>query len=205
MAINITVRLPWHMNGWNGTVCEDPKANTYCSGRFSYPGDTIATTKDVHYEVLHAGKHCGQINPPPCAMSCNVFGSEPIRCYFEPPTWFKGAKGIWAYVPPYTTHIWPYEQMYTEEVKAAAPAGRLYDNDVRRELARKYFDELVPNETILVYYANYSNPFSDEEKQRYIVVGIARLGQEVGREMFFEDVSEEIKKKYADGIIWQRL
>ncbi|NLK39788.1 MAG: AAA family ATPase [Clostridiales bacterium] len=204
MAINITVRLPWHMNGWNGTVCEDPKANTYCSGRFSYPGDTIATTKDVHYEVLHAGKHCGQINPPPCAMSCNVFGSEPIRCYFEPPTWFKGAKGIWAYVPPYTTHIWPYEQMYTEEVKAAAPAGRLYDNDVRRELARKYFDELVPNETILVYYANYSNPFSDEEKQRYIVVGIARLGQEVGREMFFEDVSEEIKKKYADGIIWQR-
>ncbi len=55
MATNITVRLPWHMNGWNGTVCKDPKGNTYCSGRFSYPGDAIATTKDEAYEVGYAG------------------------------------------------------------------------------------------------------------------------------------------------------
>ncbi len=62
MATNITVRLPWHMNGWNGTVCRDPKGNTYCSGRFSYPGDAIATTKDETYEIGCAGKHCGQFD-----------------------------------------------------------------------------------------------------------------------------------------------
>lgn len=81
MATNVTIRLPWHMNGWNGTLCKDPKGNTYCSGRFSYPGDAIATTKDEAYEVGCAGKHCGQLDtPPPCALSCNVFGSEAIRC-----------------------------------------------------------------------------------------------------------------------------
>ncbi|GHV41656.1 hypothetical protein FACS1894187_23530 [Synergistales bacterium] len=53
MATNITVRLPWHMDGWNGTVCADPKANTYCSGRYSYPGDMIAGAKNEQYERLY--------------------------------------------------------------------------------------------------------------------------------------------------------
>ena len=205
MATNITVRMPWHMDGWNGTVCRDPKGNTYCSGRFSYPGDAIATTKNEDYEVGCAGKHCGKLDvPPPCALSCNAFGSEPIRCRHEPPTWFNGAKGIWAEVPPYTVNIWPYEQMYTEEVTASAEAGRAYNNDTRRRLARDYFAKLVPNETILVYYANYSNPFSDEESQRYVVVGIARLSQPVGSEMFYDNCSDEIKQKFANGLVWQR-
>jgi len=63
-----------------------------------------------------------------------------------------------------------------------------------------------------MYYANYSNPFSDEETQRYIVVGIARLSEPVGKEMFFENVPDDIagfrmarvaKKNYAGGRVWQ--
>lgn len=92
-----------------------------------------------------------------------------------------GRAGVLADVPPYTVHIWPYEQMYGKEVTDTAAAGRSYNNDTRRKLA-KYFDQLAPNESILVYYANYSNPFSDLEKQRYIV-GIARLSQQVGRDV----------------------
>jgi len=205
MATNITVRLPWHMNGWNGTVCKDPKGNTYCSGRFSYPGDTIARKKDESYEVEFAGKHCSQLDiPPPCALSCNAFGGKAMRCLHEPPNWFNGASGVWAEVPPYTVNIWPYEQMYSKEVQATAAAGKSYNNNTRRRLAREFFDQLTPNESLLVYYANYSNPFSNEEKQRYIVVGIARLGQPVGSEMFYENVSEEIKRDYANGLVWQR-
>ena len=56
----------------------------------------------------------------------------------------------------------------------------------------------------MVYYANYSNPFSDEEKQRYIVVGIARLGETVGNEMFFNNISEETAKNYVNELVWQR-
>jgi hypothetical protein len=205
MAVNITVRLPWHMNGWNGTVCKDPKANTYCSGRHSYPGDTIAKAKQEDYEIRNAGKHCAQLEePPPCALSCNVFGNETMRCYHKPPEWFDDAKGIWTEVPPYTTYIWPYEQMYGEEATSNTTPGYTYNNDARREQAQKYFAQLISEESILVYYANYSNPFSDEEKQRYIVVGIARLCQPVGKELFFENVSERIAKNYAGGLVWQR-
>ena len=205
MSTNITVRLPWHMNGWNGTVCADPKANTYCSGRHSYPGDMIAGAKNEEYEASCAGKHCKKLDiPPPCSLSCNAFGSEPIRCFHKPPTWFKQGDGIWADVPPYTVNIWPYEQMYTEEVTASASQGRSYNNDTRRKLAYEFFSRLVPKKSVMVYYANYSNPFSDEEKQRYIVVGIARLGETVGNEMFFNNISEETAKNYANGLVWQR-
>ena len=193
------------MNGWNGTVCKDPRANTYCSGRHSYPGEHIAAKKDEEYEINCAGQHCGKLEiPPPCTFSCNAFGDKPVRCFHEPPEWFNGgANGIWANVPPYTVNIWPYEQMYDEEATLNAAPGRTYNYDNRLEGARKYFAKLIPSESILVYYASYSNPFSDEETQRYIVVGIARL-QDIGKEMFYENVSEEIAKKYAGGFIWQR-
>lgn len=205
MATNITVRLSWHMNGWNGSVCKDPRANTYCAGRYSYPGDAIAKNKDEKYEVEHAGKPCALLNKLlPCALSCNAFGKETIPSLHQPPEWFAGAKAIKADVPPSTVFIWPYEQMYTEEVMATAKDGRKYNNDLRRKLAKEYFDQLIPNESILVYYANNSNPFSEEEKQRYIVVGISRLGQPVGRELFYEDVPDDIKIKNAGGIVWQR-
>lgn len=205
MAKNITVRLPWHMNGWNGTVCDDPRGNTYCSGKFSYPGDVIAKAKNEEYEMTIAGKHCGQLSdPPPCSISCNAFGSESLRCKHIPPSWFKGATAVWTDVPPYTVHIWPYEQMYSEEVKANAPIGKTYNFEKRRENAKAYFDELVPNESVLVYYANYSNPFSDEEKQRYVIVGVALLGQPVGGEILYENVSKEIEEKYGGGFVWQR-
>ncbi len=160
MATNITVRLPWHMNGWNGTVCADPKANTYCSGRYTYPRDTIAKAKREDEEILVAGMHCGQLdNQPPCAFSCNTFGNEAIRCYHPPPDWFEGATGLWADIPPYTINIWPYEQMYGDEATSNTEPGRAYNNDARREEARKYFAQLTPGESVLVYYANYSNPF----------------------------------------------
>ncbi|MCL2152842.1 MAG: AAA family ATPase [Oscillospiraceae bacterium] len=205
MAINITVRLPWHMNGWNGTICTDPKANTYCSGRYSYPGDSIATSKREAYEISVAGQHCSNLDdPPPCALSCNAFGSEPIKCYHKPPGWYTGANGVWADVPPYTVNIWPYEQMYGLEATSNTAPGRSFNSDARREQALKYFAQLTPYETILVYYANYSNPFSDEEKQRYIVVGIARLGDSVGQEMFYENVTDVRSKSNAGGLVWQR-
>src|SRR5688572_28594714 len=27
---HVSVRVPWHDRGWDGSVCEDPKANTSC-------------------------------------------------------------------------------------------------------------------------------------------------------------------------------
>ena len=30
MAQHISIRVPWHDNGWNGTICLDPSGNNAC-------------------------------------------------------------------------------------------------------------------------------------------------------------------------------
>ena len=49
MTTHISARLAWHDSGWNGRVCRDPKANTYCVGQHSYQKELLAT-RDLAWE-----------------------------------------------------------------------------------------------------------------------------------------------------------
>jgi hypothetical protein len=48
MAKHISLRLAWYSNGWDGTICKNPEKNTYCVGRYSYPGDVISNLRDLN-------------------------------------------------------------------------------------------------------------------------------------------------------------
>jgi exodeoxyribonuclease V alpha subunit len=64
---HLSVRLAWHDNGWNGKICKNPKDNVYCVGRYSFPGDLIATKRDLDWEEKNSGVHCSELNRiPPC-------------------------------------------------------------------------------------------------------------------------------------------
>jgi len=89
--------------------------------------------------------------------------------------------------------------MYGDDVKRH---GR-FDYNQRLAKAREYFREIEPNRSLIFYYANYSNPFSEDEAKRYLLIGLSRV-KAVGEELFFEGCSEEIKEKYAGGFVWQR-
>jgi len=207
-AANITLRLAWHSDGWNGHVCTDPRANTYCSGRHSDPGGSIAKKKDVTWESSPdvAGKSCAQVGKPvPCAISCNAFGLEGIAAIQEPPAWFKsGSKEMRLDLPPATACTWPYEIMYSDDVKIKDPGShQIWDNKKRLEKAKDYFNDLKPSKSIIVYYANYSNPFSGEDRQRYIVVGISRLKSKGGIK-FFNNAPENKAGQYDNDVyVWQ--
>ena len=69
MAKHISVRMAWHDNGWNGAICKNPKANTYCIGRFSYPGDAISSNRDVHWEQSVCGKACSKLDGIPLVLA----------------------------------------------------------------------------------------------------------------------------------------
>jgi ATP-dependent exoDNAse (exonuclease V) alpha subunit len=207
MVCHISVRLSWHDNGWNGHICKNPKTNTYCVGPYSYPGDLIAQKRDLIWEDNFKGKSClkaYQKNEkiPPCSYSINAFGKEEIYAESEPPEFFQDntRTKIWK-MPPYSVSTWPYEEMYKEEVKN--PDGT-YNNKKRLEAAREFFSKLEPGKTLIFYYANYSNPFSEEDRKRYVLVGVSRL-KEIGEELFYEGCSEETIKKFAGGFIWQRV
>jgi len=200
VTIHMSARIAWHMDGWNGHVCQKPAANTYCVGTHSYPGEMIAERRNLPLEILDAGKCCTRINHiPACCYSVNAFGSKPITAFAMPPDWWKddAAREEWQ-LPPATVCVWPYEQMYGPKV--TNPDGK-FNYEKRLAFAREYFSQFTPDQSLVFYYANYSNPLNQEE-QRYAIVGLSRI-KSVGEVRFFDRASQVNKDKYAGGFVWQ--
>ncbi len=204
MAEHLTVRLAWHDDGWNGRVCEKPDCNSYCIGRQSYPGDVIARERDLDIEAENAGRSVAALagaDLPPCVYSVNAFGPDSIKGYSKPPDFFRGGaqRTEWD-IPPSTTCAWPYEAMYGDDVRDER--GRL-DNDQRSRNADEFFTKIENDKSLIFYYANYSNPFSDEESPRYVLVGASRV-KKVGGRLIYDGANASVRQQYAGGLIWAR-
>lgn len=206
MVKHISIRLAWHNDGWNGHICKNPKANIYCCGHYSYPGNIIARDKDLEWESKPEvqGKPCTKLDKiPPCSCSINAFGQDTVRTFQEPPVWFKdSSEGKYIDLPPATVCTWSYDAMYGDDVERKNENGQKYDNNKRFENVKEYFSKIEEDKSLLFYYANYSNPYSQEDANHYVLVGVSRLKKK-GDFHFYNNVSERIKKNYAKGLIWQ--
>jgi hypothetical protein len=70
MTTHITVRMAWHDSGWNGHICQNPKANVYCVGRHSFPNEVIPNERNGEWEQRHKGIAANTLgNLLPCAWS----------------------------------------------------------------------------------------------------------------------------------------
>lgn len=208
MPHHISIRLAWHTSGWNGHICKNPKGNAYCVGPYSYPGDLIALERDLSWEEKFKGQSCLEAfkkekRIPPCCYSINAFGKEEIYAKSDPPEFFQDDTQTkeWK-MPPSSVCIWPYEEMYKDGVRN--PDGT-YNYEKRLKAAREYFSLVEPGKTLIFYYANYSNPFSENDQKKYVVIGVSRLKKRPDEELFYDGCSEETRKKFAGGFIWQRV
>lgn len=201
MTIHISARVAWHNDGWNGHICRDPVANTYCVGAHSYPGTYIAEKRSLEWEASVKGKPCSELEQiPPCCYSYNAFGTEEVPAEAAPPVWFNDSTRTrrWT-LPTATICVWPYEVMYGDDVRK----GGRFDYGKRLANARDYFDAIQPDKSLIFYYANYSNPFSEYEAKRYVLVGLSRV-KALGEELFYEGCSDDVKERYGGGFVWQR-
>ena len=177
MAIHMSIRLAWHSDGWNGHICKKPCENVYCVGQHSYPGTLIAETRDLDFEMAHAGESCAK---HPCKIACglsaNAFGKEFIQVKVDPPSWWeKGdADSTILTLPPYTACTWCYEAMYKADVFSNV-RGKTYDYNKRQRNAEAYFAQFEEGKSLVFYYAGYSNPFSENEEDNYVIVGASRI------------------------------
>ena len=204
MPTHLTARLAWHNDGWDGSVCRSPERNTYCVGCKSFPGDVIARERDLKRELLLAGRAGGKLEGyiPPCNYSYNAFGLGRAGAASNPPDFFFGGAKRHAWeLDPATVCVWPFEAMYAEEVKA----GGFLDNNRRRALTLEFFKPIQEDcgTNLIFYYANYSNPLSEEDAPKYVLIGVSRIVK-VGPELLYEDVKPNIAEKYAGGMIWAR-
>lgn len=201
MATHITLRLAWHNDGWNGHICQKPAENTYCVGCASYPGEMIRETRDLDWEKKHAGKAiAGLDKPPACMYSASAFADRESTVLAEPPDFFNDdTETRYWQIPPATACTWPYEAMYNrEDVKK----GNGYDYGKRLEYAEEHFAALENDKSLVFYYANYSNPLSDTETQRYLLVGVARI-KAIAPTLYYDNCSERTLERYK-GFVWQR-
>ena len=72
---HLSIRVPWHDNAWNGTVCSNPKNNDACLIL-----KNCATNRKDDIETKHAGKKITEINNPeefpPCISERAMFMSD---------------------------------------------------------------------------------------------------------------------------------
>ena len=202
--MHLTARLAWHDDGWNGAICKRPECNTYCVGSRSFPGDVIARQRDTGREMINAGRPVTSLQGddlPPCIYSVNAFGSDPIRGFSNPPDWWRGgaARTEWD-IPPVTVCVWPYEEVYGDTVRNSQ--GR-YDNDARAANVEKFMADIEADTSLVFYHANYSNPFSEEDRPRYVLLGVSRV-REIGPSLRYADTTDYVRQRYAGGLIWAR-
>lgn len=204
MIKHISLRLAWHNDGWNGKICKNPKSNIYCVGQRSYPGDMISSSRDLNWEIKNKNKPCSSLNGiPACAYSINAFGSETIKAKADPPVFFyDDSEPVEFDLPPATACIWPYEAMYGNDVKMPKGSKQIFDYNKRLKNAKQFFEELSKDKTLVFYYTNKSNPISNEDSQVYVLVGISRL-KATSDILYYANVSEKNRKKYANGFVWQ--
>lgn len=65
MTNHLSVRLAWHDAGWDGHICNNPKANVHCIGPRSYPGSKIGEERDLEWEEGVKGCHCQTLDKIP--------------------------------------------------------------------------------------------------------------------------------------------
>ena len=54
MTTHISARVAWHADGWNGRICNDNAAKTYCVGARTYPGQKIAEKREIGWRIEQA-------------------------------------------------------------------------------------------------------------------------------------------------------
>jgi hypothetical protein len=194
---HLSLRLAWHNNGWNGNICPNPKNNTYCIGQQSYPGSHIAEQRDLDWEIKNAGCPCSKLSEiVACSNSINAFGLSAIKNHSIPPAFFNEEAKIYNFdMPPATACIWPYEAMYNH-------GDDKYNYEIKLKNAKTFFNDLTKDKSLVFYYANKSNPFSQDDNKVYVLVGIGRI-KNIGKIMFYENLTENISKQFAGGFIWQ--
>ena len=141
---HISIRVPWHDNKWNGTICQCPKNNPFCMMLHN-----ISERKDENKEETYAGKDWNSLKQdqlPACVGENGGFMNE------------KPYKRIFKHV--YAFGETPHAKLLptTIELKPYSFFGipfRYLSRDYQEELNHKYpnmsDDETAPFPTSWVY------------------------------------------------------
>ena len=184
---HVTARMAWHDNGWDGTVCREPAANSYCTGSHSLLSERLAREKVLSVESEKAGEKLDATFPeylPPCFWSSCAFADSATETVHRHPfSYLKNKIQLRGMLPPNSIYTWPFRLSITHH--SHQQHGQ-YFPDLESRIDR-YCERLEGGRSLIFFYLNYDNPVSADE-YRYALVGCARLSDlELTGHFEFED------------------
>lgn len=119
---HLTIRVPWHDNGWQGTFCKNPCANTSCT---TLP--RIGTGRDDAHETKQAGKSLEGLTRkqlPPCVDEHGTIMAPFVLSMLKNHPYAKSAErthGHFADTPyslqPFSAAAIPFRWMLREQIE----------------------------------------------------------------------------------------
>jgi energy-coupling factor transporter ATP-binding protein EcfA2 len=224
---HLTVRVPWHDSGWNGTFCRNPCANTSCTIL-----KRIATGRDDDFESAHAGesiKGLPREQMPPCVGEHGTimapFAQSMIKQH-PYADWKKETHGHFAAtpytIPPYSAATIPFRWMLREQVEGAdGGAGRMdelqLDYAVDREpdlgtntwvqeginqrvLLDTFISAVRPDDSLVFFYAKRT-PLAEDPRR--VIVGVGRV-KTVGAATEYRYAGDKCPPDKISGYLWER-
>lgn len=197
---HVTFRVAWHDNKWNGTVCNNPLKNRYCSGFNSMLSERLRKRKqnNIENEKLNQGKPIGEYVPP-CFWSINIFGTKDITVKHDNPA-EKRLENISEKLPAQSMFSWPFSVAFTRDQKQYKIEGA-YPKNLEEVRIPRFRSKIHKDKSVAFMYAKFSNPLTEEEQQ-YLVVGCGLVTGAGDPTMFgpqsIIDEKRQSKAKYAN-------
>lgn len=193
MSTHLSARLVWHDNGWDGCVCQNPKANTSCIAH-----QYVRKARLDDEEQALAGIPLQQLTGPlpPCSRDVGAFAPRPYKAVHEDPLEFRRLLPVTEDVPPYSCCPSPYRWLREENFREVCEAenlrirqpdaekdgGWVMEHDRQKELLGAFWGKLEANRSLIFYYCKDGHPFENAASR--VLVGVGRISQ-VGDQLYF--------------------
>ncbi|SFV07282.1 AAA family ATPase [Alicyclobacillus macrosporangiidus] len=214
---HLTVRVAWHDNRWNGTVCRHPSANTFCTLL-----ERIRESKQDEAEEALAARTWDQV-PVDQLPSCVAEGAG----FMSPRDWVRVMEHPYQksshtthghlrptriVIPPYATLAVPFWWMLKSNQAAIddqspvplppdeeAPFSTAWVFGRERQMALNdlFYGRLTPQGSLVLFYAKDGHPLGDDLSR--LIVGIGRIEHVSDRLMYN---STDPQRSYP---LWERV
>lgn len=218
MSLHLTVRVAWHQERWNGTVCRRASGNSYCLDL-----KRIREERDDQYEDRLGQRHFADLaidRLPPCRAESGSFMSDreipqvrkhPYQANAKAAATHGGLRPTVVKVPEYATLVVPFRWMLRQNqdvIEARLPEPLPPDEEppfpspwvfsARRQeaLSRLFFGQVAAGESLVFFYTKSGHPLGDQVNRLIVGVGLV------------EGVGRLLRYDSADGVsypLWDRV
>lgn len=215
---HLTIRVAWHDNQWNGTICRAPSENSFCVAL-----DRVREERDEAMEDSLAGKPWDELDSgamPPCVFESAGFMSprEWRRTFRHPYSSIKATSSTHGYlkpttvnVPSYATFAVPFawmlkenQERIEESLLESLPADEdapfktpwVFGRARQEALVELMFGRLAPERSLVFFYTKEGHPLGDDIPR--LVVGVGSVTS-VGKLLRYDSGGE------ATYPLWDRV